>query len=301
MERKIWFDGEIRDYASVGVPILTHSLQYGTGIFEGIRAYETEKGAAIFRLREHVQRFFTTAKIYHMEITYSPAEIEEAIKSVVKVNNLKSCYIRPFAFVATDEISLTTKGKKVSVAIAAIPFGQYFGDKLKNGIRCKVSSWRRINSDILPVQAKASGNYLNSVIAMFDAEDSGFDEVILLSSNGHVAEGPGENLFLVKNGKLLTPGVESDILLGITRFSVIDIARDLGIETIEREIHRDEMYSADEVFFCGTAAEVTPIVNIDDVTIGGGKIGEITAKLQKAYFDVVYGKNPKYSNWVTVL
>lgn len=299
MPGKVWLDGKIVDYENARVPILTHSLQYGTRIFEGIRAYANSGTASIFRLGDHVRRFLYTARMYHMNLGYSASELEEAIIEVVRANALVSCYIRPFAYYASNDISLSTRGKKVSVAIAAVPFGQYFGDKLTGGVRCRVSSWRRINSDILPVQAKASGNYLNSIIASFDVESTDFDEVILLSSKGHVAEGPGENIFLVKDGHLLTPGVESDILLGITRSSVIEIAGNLGIRTEEREIHREELYTADEVFFCGTAAEITPVVNIDGVPVGNGEKGTATSRLQKTYFDAVTGKLPEYRKWLT--
>ncbi len=299
METKIWVNGQIMDYGKFGVPILTHSLQYGTGIFEGIRSYEVQGGSAIFRLKEHVERFFRTAAIYHMKLGFSMEAISEAIREVVRINGFHSCYIRPFAYYDSDQISLSTAGKKVSVAIAAVPFGQYFGDKLSRGISCKVSSWRRINSEILPVQAKASGNYLNSIIASMDAEGTEFDEVILLSGRGHVAEGPGENIFLVRDGTLLTPGMESDILLGITRESIIEFAGKMGIEVVQREIHREELYSADELFFCGTAAEITPITNVDGITIGGGKVGPITSRLQKKFFDIVSGRDEDYKKWLT--
>ena len=299
MENKIWVNGEIMEYGKFGVPLLTHSLQYGTGIFEGIRSYETQEGSAIFRLKDHVERFFRTAATYHMKLGFSMEAISEGIREVVRVNGFRSCYIRPFAYYDSDQISLSTAGKKVSVAIAAVPFGQYFGDKLSKGISCKVSSWRRINSEILPVQAKASGNYLNSIIASMDADGTEFDEVILLSGRGHVAEGPGENIFLVRDGRLLTPGVESDILLGITRESIIELAGKMGIDVVEREIHREELYSADELFFCGTAAEITPITNVDGVTIGNGKVGQMTSRLQKKFFDIVSGRDAEFKKWLT--
>ena len=299
MPGKVWLDGKIIDYDSARVPILTHSLQYGTGIFEGIRAYENSGVASIFRLSDHVRRFIDTARVYHMNLGLSASDLEEAIIEVVRENALKACYIRPFAYYASDDISLSTRGKKVSVAVAAVPFGQYFGDKLSQGVKCRVSSWRRINSDILPVQAKASGNYLNSIIASMDVEGTDFDEAILLTSRGYVAEGPGENIFIVRNGHLLTPGVESDILLGITRSSVIEIAGNMGIRTEEREVHREELYTADEVFFCGTAAEITPVINVDGVPVGNGKKGTITSRLQKTYFDAVTGRLPEYRRWLT--
>ncbi len=299
MQGKVWVDGKITDYDSASIPILTHSLQYGTGIFEGIRAYEDSGKASIFRLGDHIRRFLDTARVYRMNLGFSARELADAVIEVVKENDLKACYIRPFAYYASDDISLSTRGKRISVAVAAVPFGQYFGDKLSRGVKCRVSSWKRINSDILPVQAKASGNYLNSIIASMDVEGTDFDEVILLSSRGYVAEGPGENIFLVRDGRLLTPGIESDILLGITRSSVIEIARDMGIETEEREVHREELYTADEAFFCGTAAEITPIVNVDGIPVGNGKTGAITSKLQNIYFDAVSGRLPEYRKWLT--
>ncbi|MEM0154952.1 MAG: branched-chain amino acid transaminase [Methanothrix sp.] len=296
---KVWLDGKIIDYGAAKVPILTHSLQYGSGIFEGIRAYKNSNGTAVFRLRDHVKRFFETAKIYSMSLGFSEDEIENAILEVIKINGLDSCYIRPFAFYREDGIGMTTSGKHVSVFIAAVPFGAYFGSGVDKGIKCKVSSWRRINSDILPVRAKASGNYINSIIAENEAHASGYDEAILLSRNGYIAEGPGENIFLVKNGKLLAPGEESDILFGITRDSIIKVAKNDGIDVIEANIHREELYTADEVFFAGTAAEITPITNIDGIKIGNGEIGKITSRLAAEYRDIVSGKNAKYKDWLT--
>ncbi len=296
---RIWFDGAITGYNEVKVPLLTHSLQYGTGIFEGIRAYDAGGKPAIFRLDEHVERFMRSAGIYRMHLRFSREEIRQGIIDVVRENGYGACYIRPFAFFNDDSISLQTKGKKVSVAVVAVPYDNYFGEKFSKGVSCKVSGWRRINSDILPIQAKASGNYLNSVAAIGEANASGFDEAILLSKNGYIAEGPGENIFLVKNGKLLTPGLESDILFGITRFSLIEMARKMGIEVIERQIHRDELYTCDEAFFCGTAAEVTPIVNVDGIAVGNGKPGQLTEKIGKAFMDIVAGKSKEYAHWLT--
>ncbi len=298
-DSKIWFNGEIRNYSEVSVPLLTHSLQYGSGIFEGIRAYETENGPAIFRLKEHVDRFILSAKIYRMNLKFSAEELSRAIVEVVKINGFNSCYIRPFAYFSDDSVSLGTIGKPVSVAIIAVPFGQYFGDKITKGIRCKISSWRRINSDILPILAKASGNYLNSVVAMGEAESAGYDEAILLTKNGYIAEGPGENIFMVKNGKLVTPGLESDVLFGITRFTLIQIAGEMGIEVEERQIHRDELHTCDEAFFCGTAAEVTPVVDVDNIPVGTGKPGPITGKMGRKLMDIVSGKVPEHLDWLT--
>lgn len=298
-DSRIWFDGGMTSYKEVKVPLLTHSLQYGSGIFEGIRAYDAGGSASIFRLDEHVDRFMRSARIYRMNLRFSRDEIKQGIIDVVRENGFKSCYIRPFAFFNDDSISLQTKGKKVSVAVIAVPYNNYFGNKFTKGVSCKVSGWRRINSDILPLQAKASGNYLNSVAAGGEADAAGFDEAILLSRNGYVAEGPGENIFLVKDGKLLTPGLESDILFGITRFSLIEMAGKMGLEVIERQIHRDELYTCDEAFFCGTAAEVTPVVNVDGISVGDGKPGQITERIRSAFMDIVSGKSEEYSHWLT--
>lgn len=298
-DSKIWFNGEIMNYSDVSVPLLTHSLQYGSGIFEGIRAYDADGTPVIFRLREHVDRFILSAKIYRMGLKYGTEELSRAIAGVVKANGFESCYIRPFAYFSDDSVSLSTIGKPVSVAIVAVPFGQYFGEKVEKGIRCKVSSWRRINSDILPIQAKASGNYLNSVAAMGEVQSAGYDEAILLTMNGYLAEGPGENLFVVRNNRIITPGLESDILFGITRFSLIQVAKDMGFDIEERQIHRDELHTCDEAFFCGTAAEVTPIVEVDGIPVGNGKPGEITGRIGNRFREIVTGKVPEYSHWLT--
>ncbi|MEM0150141.1 MAG: branched-chain amino acid transaminase [Candidatus Micrarchaeaceae archaeon] len=295
---KVWLDGKLVEYDKATVPILTHSLQYGSGIFEGIRSYETDRGAAIFRLHDHVKRFMNSMKIYSIKSPYGGDVIEDAIKRVVKANGLKSSYIRPFAFYNDDNIGVSTSGKKVSIYIAAMPFGAYFGSGKDKGIRCKVSSWHRINSSILPVQAKASGNYLNSIIAGNDATASGFDEAILVSDNGFVAEGPGENIFMVKDNVLITPGKESDILLGITRYSLLEVAESMGFTTEERLIKREELYTADEVFFAGTAAEITPITNIDGIGISKG-IGPMTKALSDRYYSIVHGNDDEFRGWLT--
>ncbi|MHB1471262.1 MAG: branched-chain amino acid transaminase [Thermoplasmataceae archaeon] len=298
-ENKVWFNGKIVPYTEVRVPLLTHSLQYGSGIFEGIRAYSGDEGSNIFRLREHAARFLMTAKIYNLGLGYSVDDIINGIVETVRVNNAGSCYIRPFAFVDDDAISLGIGKKKVSTTVSVIPYDSIFGSMKSRGIRCKVSSWRRINSSILPIQAKASGNYLNSIIAANEASASGFDEAILLSEGGYVAEGTGENIFIVKDGTILTPGKDSDILLGITRESIIEISRDMGLTIIERRIHRDELYTADEIFLAGTAAEVTPVINVDGLKVGEGKTGKITASVSDMYDRIVRGKEKKYSKWIT--
>ncbi|EET89855.1 MAG: branched-chain amino acid transaminase [Candidatus Micrarchaeales archaeon] len=296
---KVWLNGKILDYGGAKVPILTHSLQYGSGIFEGIRAYKTESGPAIFRLSDHVRRFIETAKIYSINLGYGAKEIENAIIEVVLQNKLDSCYIRPFAFYDDDDIGISVANKHVSVYIAAIPFGKYFGSAKDAGIRCKISSWKRINSDILPIRAKASGNYINSIIAGNEARASGYDEAILLSHNGYVAEGPGENIFIVRNGRLLTPGADSDILFGVTRDTIIKVAPKLGIPVMEGNIHKEELYIAEEAFFSGTAAEITPIINIDGIKIGSGSSGQITKKISEYYESIVSGKAPESKDWLT--
>ncbi len=294
---KVWLDGRMLGYKEARVPILTHSMQYGSGIFEGIRANTTDRGTAVFRLPEHVKRFTNSAKIYSMRLGYSERQLSAAVLETIKRNGLDSCYVRPFAFYNDDNIGLSTKGKKVSVYIAAIPFGAYFNSGT-NGLRCKVSSWRRINSEILPVEAKASGNYLNSIIANNEARMTGFDEAILVSIDGYVAEGPGENLFLVRGGRLITPSVDSDILVGITRDSVIRIAQSLGIEVEQRHVKRDELYIADELFFAGTAVGVAPIGAVDSVASGRG-MGPTTRRIAEAYDAAIHGKLKGFEGWLT--
>ncbi len=293
-----WLDGKFIPLESAKVSILTHSMQYGSGIFEGIRAYDTGRGTAIFRLKDHFRRFEESAGIYGMSLGYGAAELGEAACGLVKKNRLKSCYIRPFAFYNDARIGLGVSGKKISVMIAAIEFGSYFKEK-ERGIKCKVSSWHRINSGILPVRAKASGNYINSIIASKEAADAGADEAIMLSGNGYVAEGPGENIFLEKNGSLITPSESSDILLGITRDSIIKIAQSRGITVSEREVHREELYTSSELFFTGTAAEITPITDVDGRRIGSGTIGPITRLLSNAFAEVIRGKDKAFFDWLS--
>lgn len=297
-EQYVWFDGKFVKSKDAKVHILTHSLQYGSGVFEGIRVYDTKDGSAVFRLKDHLKRLLNSAKIYNMKLDYNMEELHKAITDLVKKNGLKSCYIRPIAFYNDTSIGLGVKGKKVSIAIAAVPFGNYFKDKDK-GIRCKVSSWYRIDSGILPTQAKASGNYINSIIASMEAKNSGADEAIMLFSNGYVAEGPGENIFLVKDSMLVTPSKESDILVGITRDSVIKIAEDIGVQVEERFVHREELYTADELFFTGTAAEITPILSVDNREIGFGKIGPITKVISDAFSKAVNGEKKEFNGWLT--
>ncbi len=300
MQQYAWVDGRFKKFEDANVHILTHSLQYGSGIFEGIRCYQIKNGGAVFRLKEHVDRFFRSAEIYEMDLKFSKKQIFDAILNTLKKNKLKAAYIRPFAFYNDQRIGLDTTGKKVSVAIFTVPFGNYFAGKQK-GIKCKVSSWQRFNSSILPPEAKASGNYLNSIIASIDAKNSGADEAILLSTDGYVAEGPGENIFLVEDGKLVTPSKDADILLGITRDTVIKIAESAGLEVEERNIHKEELYTADEVFFTGTAAEITPIVSVDSRKICKGKPGPITKMLEEKFYEMTSGENEEFNDWLTYI
>ena len=296
----IWLNGKFIDFNNAKVHILTHSLQYGSGIFEGIRAYQNGNRAAIFRLGDHVKRFINTAKIYSMDLGFSEDELNDAIIGLVRKNKLHQCYIRPFAYYDDTRIGLSTEGKKVSVSIAAIPFGNYFQNKGK-GISCKVSSWKRINSEIMPPLAKASGNYRNSILASQEAKASGADEAIMLTANGYVAEGPGENIFFVRGGNIMTPSVSSDILMGITRDTIIKIAEEKGFIVSEREMHREELYIADELFFTGTAAELTPIVAVDGKKIGSGKSGNVTKLLSDALTEIVTGKETGFHDWITLV
>lgn len=295
----VWYNGTLIPYKDAKVPVLTHSLQYGSGIFEGIRSYPSQTGSNVFRLREHMKRFLKTAKIYGMNLGFTHDQLVNAVIETVYANKLKSCYIRPFAFIDDDSISISTKGKRVSVTISVIPYDSIFGtDKLK-GIRCKVSSWKRLNSSILPIQAKASGNYLNSIIALNEATMLGYNETIILSDNGYVAEGSGENIFLVKDKKLITPGDDSDVLLGITRDSIITTAREMNMEVVMRNIHRDELYNADEIFLCGTAAEVAPVIEVDGTIIGDGRIGKVTSEISGAYDKIVNGETNEHADWLS--
>ncbi len=298
--QKVWLDGKFLDIEKAKVGILTHSLQYGSGIFEGIRSYKLNNSkSAVFRLDDHIKRLFKSAKIYSMNINYSNKQLMDAVKELLKRNKLDSSYIRPFVFYNDQKIGLSTLNKKISVFIAAVEFGNYFAKK-DSGIKCKVSSWNRINSSILPVEAKASGNYINSILASTEAKNAGFDEAILLSNNGYVAEGPGENIFIVKDNVLITPDNSSDILLGITRDSLIKIAENIGIEVIERKIHKEELYTSDEIFFAGTAAEITPIINVDGIKIQN-QIGPITKTISNKFYNIVHDLDKEFKDWLTII
>ncbi len=299
-QQYIWLDGRYVKFGEAKVHVLTHSLQYGSGIFEGIRCYNTPKGPAIFRLHEHAKRFFHSAKIYEMPLKISMKQFEEANIGIIKKNKLKSAYIRPFGFYKEYGIGFNTKGKTTSVAVAAMDFGPLFGANQK-GLKCMVSSWLRINSTIIPASAKISGNYINSILASQEANKAGYDESILMSSSGTVAEGPGENIFVVQDSVLITPPKSANILLGITRDSVIKIAQALGLEVEERDIRREELYISDEVFFCGTAAEIVPIISIDSRTVGSGKEGPITTMIADRYSRIARGEDKAFEHWHTFI
>ena len=298
---KIWKDGHMIDWRDATLHVLTHSLHYGMAIFEGVRAYKTPQGTAIFRLKEHTQRLFNSAKIFQMVIPYDMETIMAAQRDVVRANNLESCYLRPLAWIGSEKMGVSARGNTIHVSIAAWPWGAYLGENgLARGIRVKTSSFTRHHVNVSMVRAKASGYYINSILANQEVTADGYDEALLLDTDGYVSEGAGENVFIVKNGKIYTPDLAS-CLDGITRDSVLTMARDLGIEIIEKRITRDEMYCADEAFFTGTAAEVTPIRELDNREIGSGSRGPITEKLQSLFFDVVAGKAPQYNHWLTLV
>lgn len=296
---KIWMDGELVDWDHANVHILTHTLQYGLGVFEGIRCYETKNGPAIFRLKEHVDRLFNSAHIFLMEIPYTKKEIEDAIIETVAINKIKECYIRPFVYIGYGAMGLYPKGNPIRVSIAVWPWGAYLGEEgLEKGIRIKVSSFIKAHVNSNMARGKVCGYYVNSQLAKKEAIACGYDEALLLDTEGYVSEGSGENIFIVRNGILKTTPLTS-ILEGITRDSIIEIAHNEGIEVMEDRFTRDELYIAEEAFFTGTAAEVTPIREVDGRVIGEGKPGKITRKLQSIFFDVVKGKNKKYESWLT--
>ena len=295
----IWYDGKLVPWRDANTHVLTHSLHYGLAVFEGLRAYNTAKGTAIFRLKEHTDRLFNSAHIYLMKIPYDRETIMEAHKEVVRANKLESCYIRPIAFYGSEKMGVSPKGATVHVAIAAWPWGAYLGpEALEKGIRVKTSSFARHHVNVSMCRAKYSGTYANSILANLEATEHGYDEGLLLDVDGFVAEGSGENLFIVKDGQIYEPELTS-ALVGITRGSIIAIAQEMGLKVSSRRITRDDLYIADEAFFTGTAAEVTPIREVDSRTIGSGRIGPVTAKLQKAFFDIVNGKNDKYRDWLS--
>ena len=297
---KIWLDGQLVEWRDAKIHVLTHTLHYGCGAFEGVRAYDTVNGTAIFRLQEHSQRLLNSAKILRMQVPYMLEQINEAQKEVVRANKLKSCYIRPLVWIGDEKLGVSPKGNKVHLMVAAWEWGAYLGeDGMKKGIRIKTSSYARSPVNATMSQAKTVSNYTNSILANMEATDDGYDEALLLDVSGFVSEGSGENFFIVKDGVIYTPDLSAGALNGITRNTVLHIAKDLGIEVVQKRITRDEVYIADEAFFSGTAAEVTPIRELDRVQIGIGSRGPVTEKVQAAFFDIVNGKNAKYANWLS--
>jgi branched-chain amino acid aminotransferase len=299
--KKIWMDGKFVDWADANVHILTHTLHYGTGAFEGIRCYKTKKGPAVFRLKEHVDRLFDSCRILNMEMPFTHAKITKAIKDSIKVNGLKECYIRPLVYLGYGAMGLYAKGNPVRVAVAVWPWGAYLGeDGIKNGIRVKVSSYNRLHVNVTMTKSKTCGDYVNSTLAKSEAVACGYDEALILDTNGLVSEGTGQNIFIVRDGILMTPPLPS-VLEGITRKSIMEMAHKEKIEVLETNFTRDEVYIADEAFFTGTAAEVTPIREVDQRTVGNGRPGPITKRLQKQFFKIVKGEASAYKSWLTYI
>ncbi len=294
---KIWMDGELVDWADAKIHLLTHTLHYGSGVFEGIRAYETPKGAAVFRLTAHLERLFRSAAIYRMPLPFTLEQLIQGTKDVIKANQLNSCYIRPIAFRGYGEMGLNPMAAPVNVAIAVWPWGAYLGEEgLEHGVRAKVSSFRRIEANTIPTAAKACGQYLNSILAKIEVVEAGYEEAILLNIHGFVADGAGENIFVVKRGVLYTPPTSAGALEGITRGAIMELAEDFGIPCVERDLVRTDIYLADEAFFTGTAAEVVPIREVDDRIIG--EPGPITKQLQEKFFEIAAGRDGKYDAWL---
>jgi branched-chain amino acid aminotransferase len=293
----IWMNGEIVRWEDARVHVLTHALHYGSGVFEGIRAYETERGTAVFRHQDHLARLQNSAELYYMDLPFSTEKLREATHELIRRNNLRSCYIRPIAFRGYGEMGLFPLNTPVEVVIAVWPWGAYLGEEgQKHGIRAKVASWRRMSTESFIPEAKASGQYLNSILAKIESAKAGYDEAILLDQHGHVSEGSGENIFVVSDGKIATPHPTSSILDGITARSVKQIAADLGIEVAERHVARGELYAADEVFLTGTAAEIVPVREIDDHRLG--EPGELTQAIQKRFFEAIKGQREEYLEWL---
>jgi branched-chain amino acid aminotransferase len=293
---KIWMNGELVDWGDAKVHVGVHGLHYGSGVFEGIRCYDTAQGPAVFRLGEHMQRLHNSAQLLYMQIPFSVDELKAATHEVVGANGLPECYIRPIAFYGYGQLGVATRGNPVETVIMSWPWGSYLGEEgLTNGIRAKISSWQRIPPNVIPHVSKATGVYLNSMLAVTEANNAGYDEAILLTPEGTVADGSGENIFVVRDGVIYTPDLATGILPGITRDTVTQIAQDLGYTVVEKPIIRSDLYLADEVFMCGTAAEVTPLRSVDDHEIG---VGEITMAIQRAYLDTVRGKSERWSQWL---
>jgi branched-chain amino acid aminotransferase len=296
----IWMNGEFVPWDEANVHVLSHGLHYGSGVFEGIRCYETDRGPAVFRQREHLERLAKSAELYYMELPHSIEEIREATLELIRRNALRSCYIRPIAFRGYGEMGLYAQAAPIDVVVAVWPWGAYLGEEGKRkGIRAKVSSWRRISAASLIPHAKASGQYLNSILAKTETAKAGYDEAILLDDRGFVCEGSGENIFVVRDGEIATPGHVASILDGISRRSVVQIATDLGYKVVERDIARAELYLAEEIFLCGTAAELVPVREVDDHELGAP--GEITSVVQAKFEDALHGRAQEYAEWLDLV
>jgi branched-chain amino acid aminotransferase len=294
---KIWMNGELVDWGDAKVHVGTHGLHYGSGVFEGIRAYETPKGTAVFRLTDHLQRLHNSAKLLYMELPYSVEELRTATMDLIGANGLPECYLRPIAFYGYGELGVSSVGNPVDVVIMSWPWGAYLGEEgQKNGIRVKVSSWQRVGANVIPHVAKATGIYLNSMLAVQEANRAGYEEAILLTQDGYIADGSGENIFVIKDGVIATPDLSASILPGITRDTIIQIAEDLGYFVVQKQLIRTDLYLADEVFMCGTAAEVAPIREVDDHVVGPP--GPVTRQIQEAYLDTVRGRSERWGQWL---
>lgn len=290
-------NGEFVDWADAKIHIATHGLHYGTGVFEGIRCYDTERGPAVFRLTDHMQRLHNSARLLYMDIPYSVEELVQATHETISANSIDECYIRPIAYFGYGELGVATRGNPVDVAIMCWPWGSYLGEEaLAKGITAKISSWQRIGPNVIPHVAKATGVYINSMLATTEAQRAGYREAILLNEHGYVADGPGENIFVVKDGVIFTPDLQVSILPGLTRHAITTIARDLGYTVHEKNLIRTDLYLADEIFMTGTAAEVTPLRAVDDLEIGDP--GPVTKAIQKAYIDTVHGRLAQYDGWL---
>ncbi len=297
---KIWMDGKLVDWEDATIHVLTHGLHYGSGAFEGVRAYQTDRGPAVFRLQDHISRLFRSAHVYRMEIPFSQDELLRGVIDTVRENGLQACYIRPLVYRGYGEMGLNPLPAPVNVSIAAWTWGLYLGEEsLESGVRVKISSWKRLDHNTLPPGVKATGQYLNSSLAKIEALQAGYDEAILLNHAGYVTDGSGENVFVVKDDVLHTPPFQAGCLDGITRDSIMVLARDLGYEVVERNLSRLDLYTADEAFFTGTAAEIAPIRDVDDRSVGANGRGPVTKDLQDAFFSAVRGQDERYRNWLT--
>jgi len=296
---RIWMDGELVDWADAKVHVLSHAVHYGTGVFEGIRCYETKSGPAVWHLDEHIKRLLRSAKLYHLEIPYSAEALSEAVKDTIRANGLAACYVRPLVLRGYGEMGVNPLNAPVNVVVAVWPWGAYLGEQaLEQGVRVKISSWKRNDQNSLPAAAKATGQYINGVLAKVESLKAGYDEAIMLNQQGFITDGSGENVFVVRHGMLYTPPISAGCLDGITRSTVMMLARDLGYEVREENLVRTDLYNADEAFFTGTAAEVTPIREVDDRTVGEGTRGPVTKEIQGTFFAATKGEMERYASWL---